>query len=151
MSFISGVLSNKILIAAFCGWLVAQVLKTIIYVAVNKTFNPERLLGDGGMPSSHSATVMAMVTSTAFYFGPDTFEFAVTAILALIVMHDAMGVRRETGKQAKVINNMMDWFVQMDSDISPEEKLKEFVGHSPTQVFFGALLGILVGFVVCNI
>jgi acid phosphatase family membrane protein YuiD len=150
MSFISGVLSNKILIAAFCGWLVAQVLKTIIYVAVNKTFNPERLLGDGGMPSSHSATVMAMVTSTAFYFGPDTFEFAVTAILALIVMHDAMGVRRETGKQAKVINNMMDWFVQ-NSDISPEEKLKEFVGHSPTQVFFGALLGIIVGVVVCNL
>ena len=151
MSFITGVLSNKILIAAFCGWLVAQVLKTIIYVAVNKSFNPERLLGDGGMPSSHSATVMAMVTSTAFYLGPETFEFAVTAILALIVMHDAMGVRRETGKQAKVINNMMDWFVQMDSDISPEEKLKEFVGHSPTQVFFGALLGVLVGFVVCNI
>ena len=92
-----------------------------------------------------------MVTSTAFYFGAETFEFAVTAILALIVMHDAMGVRRETGKQAKVINNMMDWFVQMDSDISPEEKLKEFVGHSPTQVFFGALLGIIVGFVVCSI
>ncbi len=151
MSFINGLLSNKILIAASCGWLVAQVLKTIIYVAVNKNFNPERLLGDGGMPSSHSATVMAMVTSTAFYFGPETFEFAVTAILALIVMHDAMGVRRETGKQAKVINNMMDWFVQMDSDISPEEKLKEFVGHSPTQVFFGALLGVLVGFVICNI
>ena len=151
MSFISGVLSNRILLAAFWAWLVAQVLKTLIYVAVNKNFNPERLLGDGGMPSSHSATVMAMVTSTAFYFGPETFEFAVTAILALIVMHDAMGVRRETGKQAKVINNMMDWFMQMDSDISPEEKLKEFVGHSPTQVFFGALLGIIVGFVVCNI
>ena len=149
MSFISGVLSNRILIAAFCGWLVAQVLKTIIYVVVNKNFNPERLLGDGGMPSSHSATVMAMVTATAFYFGPETFEFAVTAILALIVMHDAMGVRRETGKQAKVINNMMDWFVQ-NSDISPEEKLKEFVGHSPTQVFFGALLGIIVGVIVCS-
>ena len=151
MSFISGVLSNKILVAAFFGWLVAQVLKTLIYVAVNKSFNPERLLGDGGMPSSHSATVMALVTSTAFYYGPETFEFAVTAILALIVMHDAMGVRRETGKQAKVINNMMDWFVKMDKNISPEEKLKEFVGHSPTQVFFGALLGILVGFVVCSL
>ena len=150
MSFISGLLSNRILIAAFCGWFVAQVLKTLIYVAVNKSFNPERLLGDGGMPSSHSATVMAMVTSTAFYFGPETFEFAVTAILALIVMHDAMGVRRETGKQAKVINNMMDWFVQ-NSDISPEEKLKEFVGHSPTQVFFGALLGIIVGLIVSGI
>ena len=102
------------------------------------------------MPSSHSATVMALVTATAYNFGADTFQFAVTAILALIVMHDAMGIRRETGKQAKVINNMMDWFVQ-NSDISPEEKLKEFVGHSPTQVFFGALLGIIVGVVVCNL
>jgi acid phosphatase family membrane protein YuiD len=89
------------------------------------------------------------VTSTAFYYGADTFEFAVSAIMALIVMHDAMGVRRETGKQAKVINNMMDWLTEMSSDIPPEEKLKEFVGHSPTQVFFGALLGILVGVVVC--
>ncbi|MBQ7615537.1 MAG: divergent PAP2 family protein [Butyrivibrio sp.] len=151
MEFINGVLQNHILLAAFWGWLTAQVLKTIIYVIMNKNFNPERLLGDGGMPSSHSATVMALVTSTAFYYGPDTFEFAVAAILALIVMHDAMGVRRETGKQAKVINNMMDWFAEFDSDIPPEEKLKEFVGHSPTQVFFGALLGVIVALVVCNI
>ncbi len=151
MSFINGVLSNRILMAAFWAWLIAQVLKTIIYVIMNKNFNPERLLGDGGMPSSHSATVMALVTSTAFYYGAETFEFAIAAILALIVMHDAMGVRRETGKQAKVINNMMDWFAQLDSDLPPEEKLKEFVGHSPTQVFFGALLGIVVGFAVCSL
>ncbi len=151
MSFVMGILSNRILLASFWAWLIAQILKTIIYVAVNKNFNPERLVGDGGMPSSHSATVMALVTSTAFYYGSDTFEFAVTAIVALIVMHDAMGVRLETGKQAKVINNMMDWFAELGSDISPEEKLKEFVGHTPTQVFFGALLGILVGVVVCNI
>ncbi len=149
MEFLSGVLNNRILIASAFGWLTAQILKTIIYVIVHKDFNPERLLGDGGMPSSHSATVMALVTSTAFYYGADTFEFAVSAIMALIVMHDAMGVRRETGKQAKVINNMMDWLTEMSSDIPPEEKLKEFVGHSPTQVFFGALLGILVGVVVC--
>ncbi len=151
MEFLSGVLNNRILLSAFWAWLIAQVLKTIIYVIVNKNFNPERLLGDGGMPSSHSATVMALVTSTAFYFGADTFEFAVSAILALIVMHDAMGVRRETGKQAKVINNMMDWLAEFSSDIPPEEKLKEFVGHSPTQVFFGALLGVIVGIVVCNL
>jgi acid phosphatase family membrane protein YuiD len=95
---------------------------------------------------------MALVTSTAFYYGPETFEFAVTAILALIVMHDAMGVRRETGKQAKVINNMLEWFVELGSEkVDPEEKLKEFVGHSPAQVFFGALLGIIVGFAVCSL
>lgn len=151
MNFLNELLSNEILISAFFGWLTAQILKTIIYVAVNKNFNPERLLGDGGMPSSHSATVMALVTATGLNFGADTFEFAIVGVLALIVMHDAMGVRRETGKQAKVINNMMDWFAQLDRDISPEEKLKEFVGHSPSQVFFGALLGILVGFIICNV
>ncbi|MCR4756224.1 MAG: divergent PAP2 family protein [Butyrivibrio sp.] len=150
MYFITGVLNNKILLAAFWAWLIAQILKTLIYVIMNKNFNPERLLGDGGMPSSHSATVMALVTATAYYFGADTFQFAIAAVLALIVMHDAMGVRRETGKQAKVINNMMDWLSEFSSDIPPEEKLKEFVGHSPTQVFFGALLGIIVGIVVCN-
>jgi F0F1-type ATP synthase membrane subunit a len=80
-----------------------------------------------------------------------TGNIAVTAILALIVMHDAMGVRRETGKQAKVINNMMDLFAELGSDVSPEEKLKEFVGHTPLQVFFGALLGIVVGVVTCNL
>ena len=149
MNFINGVMTNRILIASFWAWLSAQVIKTILYLIVNKDFNPERLVGDGGMPSSHSATVMALVTSTAFYYGANTFEFAVTAILALIVMHDAMGVRRETGKQAKAINNMMELLTDMNNNISPEEKLKEFVGHSPLQVFFGAVLGVLVGMVVC--
>ena len=151
MQFFTELLNNEILIAAFFGWLTAQILKTIIYIAVNKNFNPERLLGDGGMPSSHSATVMALVTATALNFGADTFEFAVAGVLALITMHDAMGVRRETGKQAKVINNMMDWFKQIDSNISPEQQLKEFVGHTPLQVLFGALLGILIGYITCGI
>ena len=151
MQVVTDILSNRILIAAFFGWLSAQVLKTILFVLVNKTFDPERLVGDGGMPSSHSATVMALVTATFFHYGAGSFEFAIAGVLALIVMHDAMGVRRETGIQAKVINNMMDWFQQMDSDIPVEEKLKEFVGHTPLQVMFGAFLGIIVGTIVCNI
>ena len=151
MQFFYQLLNNEILLASFFGWLIAQILKTFIYVAVNKSFNPERLLGDGGMPSSHSATVMALVTATGLNFGADTFQFAIAAVVALITMHDAMGVRRETGKQAVAINNIMEWFLQMGSDIAPEQKLKEFVGHTPLQVFFGALLGILVGFVVCAI
>jgi acid phosphatase family membrane protein YuiD len=149
MSFINGILQNDILLASLWAWLVAQIIKIILYMIVNKSFNPERLLGDGGMPSSHSATVMAMVTSTAFHYGSNTFELAVTAILALIVMHDAMGVRLETGKQAKVINDMLDWFEESGNDLSPGDKLKEFVGHTPTQVFFGALLGVVVGIVTC--
>ncbi len=150
MEFIQGVLSNKILLSAFWAWLIAQALKTIIYVIVNKNFNPERLLGDGGMPSSHSATVMGLVTATALNYGSYTFEFAVAAILALIVMHDAMGVRRQAGKQAKVINNMLEWLTDFDNNIPVEEKLKEFVGHTPLQVLFGALLGVAVGIVFCN-
>ena len=151
MQFIQDLLSNKILVAAFFGWLTAQVLKTIIYVLVNKEFNPERLLGDGGMPSSHSATVMALVTATCFYYGPSSFEVAIAGVLALITMHDAMGVRRETGIQAKVINNMMEWLQELNGEINVEEKLKEFVGHTPLQVLFGAILGVIVGLIVCNI
>ncbi len=151
MQEVLNLFSNKILIAAFFGWLTAQFLKTIIYVLVNKSFNPERLMGDGGMPSSHSATVMALVTSTWYFYGAGSFEFAISGVLALIVMHDAMGVRRETGIQAKVINNMMEWLQELNGDINVEEKLKEFVGHTPLQVLFGAILGIIVGLVVCNI
>ncbi len=151
MQFIEEILSNEILIAAFFGWLSAQVIKTVLFVIVNKTFDPGRLVGDGGMPSSHSATVMSLVTSIFFSYGAASCEFAIAAIMALIVMHDAMGVRRETGIQAKVINNMMDWFQQMDSDIPAEEKLKEFVGHTPLQVMFGAILGVVVGVIVYNV
>lgn len=151
MQIINDLLSNRILLAAFWGWLIAQFLKTIIFIIVNKTFDPERLLGDGGMPSSHSATVMALVTATFLSYGAASFEFAIAGVMALIVMHDAMGVRRETGIQAKVINNMMEWFQELNNDIPPEEKLKEFVGHTPMQVLFGALLGIIVGFVVSGL
>ena len=151
MQLISDILSNRILISAFWGWLIAQILKTVIFIIVNRSFDPERLVGDGGMPSSHSATVMALVTSTLMIYGAGSFEFAISAVLALIVMHDAMGVRKETGLQAKAINNMMEWLQELDSDIPVEEKLKEFVGHTPLQVFFGALLGIIVGVVVINL
>lgn len=151
MRFFIDLFSNRILIASFFGWLTAQFLKTVIYVLVNKNFNPERLLGDGGMPSSHSATVMALVTSTWFYYGAASFEFAIAGVLALITMHDAMGVRRETGIQAKVINNMMEWLQELNGDINVEEKLKEFVGHTPLQVLFGAILGVVVGLIVCNV
>lgn len=149
MDFFAGIVHNKVLITACWAWLIAQILKTLIYVIVNKDFNPERLVGDGGMPSSHSATVMALTTASAIIYGPDSFQLAISAILALIVMHDAMGVRRETGKQAVAINNMMQWLADFSSEIDAEQKLKEFVGHSPLQVFFGAVLGIIVGLVSC--
>jgi hypothetical protein len=102
------------------------------------------------MPSSHSATVCALATSTGIIYGGGSFEFAIAVILAIIVMHDAMGVRRETGIQAKIINEMLEAFTNMGKNMSPEEKLKEFVGHTPLQVLAGAILGILVALLICQ-
>ena len=130
--------------ASVTGWLVAQVLKTLIYMWFNRKFVAERLVGSGGMPSSHSSTVCALVTATGFEYGGGSFPFAIAAIFAIIVMYDAMGVRRETGIQAKVLNEMMELFMHMGKEMSVEEKLKEFVGHTPLQVLMGALLGIII-------
>lgn len=128
----------------------AQIIKTIIYACVAKTFRGERLFGAGGMPSSHSATVCAMSTAAFFTYGVGSFQFAICVVVAFITMYDAMGVRRETGNQAKVLNEMMDTFAKMaDKSISDDEKLKEFIGHTPLQVAVGALLGILIAVIIC--
>lgn len=148
MNFFSDLFANKILISAVTGWCVAQVLKTLIHLFFTKKFVAERLVGSGGMPSSHSATVCALATSACIQYGAQSFEFAVALILAIIVMYDAMGVRRETGIQARILNEMMTVFADMGSDMSPQDKLKEFVGHSPLQVAVGALLGIAIAFAV---
>ena len=142
-------LGNQILISAVLGWTVAQFLKTVIDMVINKSFNPERIFGSGGMPSSHSATVCALTTASGMKYGVGSFEFAISLILAIIVMYDAMGVRRETGIQAQVLNEMLKVFEDMGrSEISAHDKLKEFVGHTPLQVLMGALLGILCGVVI---
>ena len=146
MEYFNALIHNKILLAGLIGWGTAQVLKLIIHLAVNKKLDFERLIGDGGMPSGHSATVAAVATSAAFECGLDSPEFAIATILAIIVMHDARGVRLETGKQAVILNNMVEMFEKMSGqDLTPDEKLKEFVGHTPIQVYAGAVLGIIVG------
>lgn len=144
MNIIEELLSNRILVCGCVAWLCAQVLKTAIYSLVNHRLDLTRLYGDGGMPSGHSATVAAMATTSAVLYGLGSFEFAVTLLLAIIVMHDAMGVRLETGKQAKVIKEIAELMESLGKDVSNEEKLKEFVGHTPVQVTAGALLGIIV-------
>lgn len=142
---------NQILVASVLGWLVAQLLKTGIYMYLNKSFVSERLVGSGGMPSSHSATVCALSTAAGIQYGLDSFPFAVCTILAIIVMYDALGVRRETGIQAKVLNEMIDLFEGMNKELSTDEKLKELVGHTPLQVLMGAILGIIIAFIVMNL
>ena len=150
MSFLNDLLHNQIFVAAVLGWLVAQVLKTIIHMIVNKQFVAERMVGGGGMPSSHSATVCALATATGMRYGGGSFEFAVAIMLAIIVMYDAMGVRRETGIQGRVINEMLDIFMNMGKEISAEAKLKELVGHTPLQVLMGAVLGCVIAVLVGN-
>ena len=150
MSFFEMLWSNTVLVGAASGWLVAQVIKTFLHTWITKGFKAERLVGAGGMPSSHSATVCALATSAAIVYGPASFEFTISAILAFICMYDAMGVRRETGNQAQVINKMIESFQRMsDENLSDEEKLKEFVGHTPLQVLVGAIIGIGIAFGIC--
>lgn len=151
---IESLLKNQILICGVCAWAVAQILKTIIYALVHHEIRWERLFGDGGMPSGHSATVSAMAAATGFGYGLETFEFAIACMMAIIVMHDAMGVRMETGKQGKVLNEMIEFFrVEGFAEAFKkneknyafwEASLKEFVGHTPLQVVAGCILGIVV-------
>ena len=148
MSGLDEILSNQVLVSAALGWLVAQILKTLIDTWYNKSFSPDRLWGSGGMPSSHSATVCALTTSSALKYGLGGYEFAVGFILSLVVMYDAMGVRRETGKQAKLLNMIMENNIFEDNFEHFEERLKEFVGHTPLQVFMGAILGVVIAFVI---
>ena len=143
MDWLIDLLTNKFLLVSLSSWFVAQVLKTILYAVETKKLDINRLFGDGGMPSGHSATVTSLATFCGLNFGFDSFQFAVTAILAIIVCHDAMGVRLETGKQAVAINEILEAFELIHPDKISEANLKEFVGHTPIQVMAGSLLGIL--------
>lgn len=145
MTFFNDLLSNELFISAAIAWFIAQVLKTIIHTFLTKDFNIERMYGSGGMPSSHSATVTALATASAFVHGAASSEFAISAILAIIVMYDARGVRRETGIQAKVLNDLIELLKDVHNELMTiDEKLKEFVGHTPLQVVIGAILGFVI-------
>lgn len=161
MGFFGELLENRVLLAGVTGWASAQVMKAIIYTIINKKFVLERLFGDGGMPSGHSATVSAMAMMSLLHYGVGSFEFAISAMLAIIVMHDAMGVRLETGRQAEVINELTSLIEEIIDDVNreetlekkfqkvfSEEKLKEFVGHTPLQVIAGCILGLFIGWLL---
>lgn len=145
MSIFAQLLQNQVFTCAAAGWFFAQVLKTLIDMWSTGSFKVERLYGNGGMPSSHSATVCALVTSAACCYGISSFEFAISFFFALVVMVDAMGVRRETGKQAQLLNMMMEEdFWNFDDPRAFEMRFKELIGHTPLQVLVGALLGIVI-------
>ena len=149
--FMEQLLSNYPLMSAVLAWFVAQVIKTAIDAYFNKGINWERMTGSGGMPSSHSSTVVALAIGTGISYGVDSTLFAIALIFAIVVMYDATGVRRETGKQAVILNRLL-----LDNPFSWtgkefEKKLKEYVGHSPFQVLMGAILGILIAVIMAYV
>lgn len=148
MDALIDLITNPFLLAGVSGWFSAQVLKTILYAIINKKFVVGRLFGDGGMPSAHSATVTSMALLIGLVCGFGSVVFAISAILAVIVCHDATGVRRETEKQAYLINELVKAFSELSEDKLPEVKLKQFVGHTPVQVLAGILLGVAVALVM---
>ena len=141
---------NYVLVTAISASLTAQLIKVLLNLFIFHRFIAERMWGAGGMPSSHSATVCAMVVATGRYCGVNSAVFAVAAVLSIIVMYDAMGVRYETGEQAKLLNRMFTEWMDQESDalhfLKNGKKLKEMVGHTPIEVLTGAVLGILIGF-----
>ena len=147
MNVLVDLFNNGIFMIAALSWFFAQLTKIVINLLVERRFIIERLWGDGGMPSGHSATVTALAGATGWCYGFDSVYFAIAAILAIVVMHDAMGVRREAGKQAasikEIANLINELAIEHDQRIRTD-KLKELVGHTPLQVFFGFMLGTLV-------
>ena len=141
----SDIFRNHLLMNALLAWATAQILKFLIYLAVNRTIDWKRLTGDGGMPSGHSATVTALAVTSGLEYSCASPAFAVCVVLAIIVMHDAMGVRREAGRHAKAINELLE---TLSSQQEPDVKLKEFLGHTPMQVCCGAVLGFAVAWIL---
>ena len=140
---------NVILMSALSAWFLAQVLKTITSFWKMKEFNAERLVGAGGMPSSHTSLVVALASAVAFHDGFDSPLFAVSSVLAAIVMYDAAGVRRAAGKQAKVINKLVRE-MKVEHTVR-DTRLKELLGHTPLEVLAGAVLGISIAYLFANI
>ena len=151
MQWFFDLIRNPFLITGVSSWAVAQVIKVIIHAIIYKTLSLERLFGDGGMPSGHSATVSSLAVICGLICGTGSAQFAISAILAIIVCHDATGVRWETGKQAQILNDLIEAFNDLSKDALPEVKLKEFVGHTPIQVMAGILIGVANAFIMYGI
>lgn len=142
MNFVDGLFRNQVVGISFIAWFAAQFLKVLLTLLFEKKLNLYRMVGSGGMPSSHSSTVMALSTAVGLTYGWDSLLFGVCLVFSLIVMYDASGVRQSVGKQAIILNTILDDLYQHKP--IQEERLKELVGHTKVEVFAGALLGIAI-------
>ncbi len=157
LAFWRDMLANRILLASILGWTLAQVSKWIIHLILYRSFSRDRLWGSGGMPSSHSALTTALAVAVARFDGIASPAFAIAVIFAFVTMYDAMGVRREVGRHAELLNKYLNELEQKKADTdgdgkpdeTPEEiELKELIGHEPLQVIVGVLIGILAAILI---
>lgn len=144
LDLLRDLLHNHIVIGGMLAGLAAQVAKVIVSTVIHGKFSFARFREDGGMPSGHSATVTSLCLLCGWCCGFDSAAFAISFVMASIVMRDALGVRREAGKHARLIKELSRQFNDLVNGGKPiqAETLKELVGHTPLQVLFGALLGI---------
>jgi len=142
VQIINAIVYNRTITVPAFAWFLAQFLKVINVLMTSKKIDFTKFVGSGGMPSSHSAFIVSLATVVGKIRGIDSVEFGITLAVSLIVMYDAAGIRRAAGKQAKVLNQLLHSHYDK---LHFDEKLKELLGHSPFEVFMGALLGILIG------
>ena len=139
----SDFISSSVLVTSAIAWFIAQCIKVITVLVKNKKLDFRRFIGSGGMPSSHSSFVVSLATSIGIKDGFASDIFAASAVMALVVMYDAAGVRRAAGQQARILNKLVrEW--EKNDFTQTEKKLKELLGHTPFEVFAGAILGIAV-------
>lgn len=143
MSDLQKIITNKYIYIPLLVWFFIQTYKVIYELITTKKFNFKRIIGAGGMPSSHSAVVMTITTLIGKYEGVETSLFALSSIFAMVVMYDAAGVRRAAGKQAHLLNKIIE--TPGLTNVQVQERLVEVLGHTPLQVIIGAIIGIVVG------
>jgi len=148
MGIVHALLSNNVLVATLMAWVLAQSIKVALAMKRQRRFDVRWFLGTGGMPSAHSAGVAALAMGVGLNVGFATPLFAVALIFALVTMFDAQGVRRATGKQAVVLNHIIDELYARGQ--VNQQRVKELLGHTPVEVFVGGLLGCLVAIAVCR-
>jgi uncharacterized protein len=143
MQDIGDILDNRVLLVALVACLIAQALKLVIEIVKNRKLNVRVLVTTGGMPSAHSALVTALAAGVGQTIGWASPDFALATVFAIIVMYDAAGVRQAAGKQARILNQMIDELFDEKHDFS-QDRLKELLGHTPVQVIAGSALGVTI-------
>jgi len=141
------IITNKALVIPVSAWAISQLVKVFVVLAREKRFDWWFLLGSGGMPSSHTALVCALATAVAMMWGLNSVAFAIAAILAMVVMYDAAGVRQAVSRQSIILNRIVKELREKRPRDEVERDLREFIGHTQFQVIAGAILGVLVAWV----